>query len=139
MAFYRFIFWCPVTLVMVLSCSLHNFLSLLGIEIRLGLCKRIFYFSFFLPWPPPPFFSMFDVQNDLFWKFNWIFVFFSVTTAFFFFFAMCYTADVYPMDFNSRELWKCPFWTGRGRKSLFLVTLTICPGQPKFSAEIKIT
>lgn len=72
---------------MVLSCSLRDFLSPLGMEIRLGLCKRIFYFFFF---PLPPLFSMFVVQIDLFGNLIWIF-FLLHDQGIFFFTTRCIT------------------------------------------------
>lgn len=54
---------------MVLSCSLRDFLSPLGMEIRLVLCKRIFHFSF----SPLCYFFMFVVHSDLFGNLIWIF------------------------------------------------------------------
>lgn len=82
-------------------------------EIRLGLCKRIFYFSFF----PYSAFFMFIVQNDLFGNLIWIFS--SLTTAFFL--AICCSTDICPMDFSSGEFWRCAhsYW---GKKEKITVS-----------------
>lgn len=117
---------------MVLSCALRDFLSPLGKEIRLGLCKRIFYFRFFFflicffhvlcpEWP--------------FWKSNLDFF------SFFFFFwpaffsAICCNTDVCPMDFSSGGFCKGPFFSDwKRRTSWFPVTSTLWP----WSAEIPL-
>lgn len=106
---------------MVLSCSLRDFLSPLGMEIRLGLCKRIFYFSFF------PLHCFFYVRCPEwpFRKSNLDF-FFSLTTAFFF--AICCNADVCPMDFNSGVFRKGPFFRLEEGENLGL-QLPFGPGQ----------
>lgn len=107
---------------MVLSCSLRDFLSPLGMEIRLGLCKRIFYFSFF----PPLLFFHVRCPEWPFRKSNLDF-FPSLTTAFFSF-AICCNTDICPVDFSGGEFWKGPFFqTGRRRKSRFPVTSTLWP------------
>lgn len=92
---------------MVLSCSLRDFLSPLGMEIRLGLWKRIFYFSFL----PPLLFSHVLCPEWPFRKSNLDFFFSSLTTAFFFFllFAVTQNKDVCPVDFRSGETWKGRF------------------------------
>lgn len=116
---------------MVLSCSLRDFLSPLGMEIRLGLCKRIFYFSFSLLC----FFFMFVVQDDLFGNLIWIF-FFSLTTAFFSLFAVTQNTDVCPMDFSSGEFWKCPFFRlEEGENHGFHLHRPFGPAQQKFNNE----
>lgn len=89
---------------MVLSCSLRDFLFPLGMEIRLGLWKRIFYFSFL-----PLLFSHVLCPEWPFRKSNLDF-FFSLTTAFFVFFSLLFgvtqNKDVCPMDFQRGETWK---------------------------------
>lgn len=100
---------------MVLSCSLHDFLSPLGVEIRLGFWKRIFYSTFFLP--GLFFFLMFSVQNDLFGNLIWIFFPSSFLTAFFFLlFAVTRNKDVCPMDFKRGETWNGYFFQIRMKK-----------------------
>lgn len=119
---------------MVLSCSLRDFLSPLGMEIRLGLCKRIFFFSFF----PPLLFFMFVVQDDLFGNLIWIF--FSLTTAFFFnsLFAVTQNTDICPMDVNRGEFWKCPiFRLEEGKNRGFKLLLPFILFSKNSSFEMK--
>lgn len=118
MAFYRFIFWCPISLVMVLSCSVYGFLSPSGLEIRLRLCKRIFYFSFF------PLLGIFPsclllrttfsvIQFGLFFPWH--------------FFSCCsiwYKTDICPLVFSTRELREMPFFSNWKDKFIVSVTLT---------------
>lgn len=118
---------------MVLSCSLRDFLSPLGMEIRLGLCKRIFYFSFF----PPLLFFHVRCPGWPFRKSNLDF-FFSLTTAFFSLFAVTQNTDVCPMDFSSGEFWKCSFFRLEEEENHgFHLHLPFGPAQQKFNIEMK--
>lgn len=122
---------------MVLSCSLRDFLSPPGMEIRLGLCKRIFYFSFF------PllglFFFFFHVPCPK-WPFRKsnLYFFFSPWQRLFFFFAICCITDICPMDFCSREFWK-GFFFSVGRKKIIVSSYVypFDPDQQNFSFEMK--
>ena len=118
---------------MVLSCSLRDFLSPLGMEIRLGLCKRIFYFSFF---PPLLFFFMFVVQNDLFGNLIWIF-FFSLTTAFFSFAVCCNRTQTFvPWILAVENSGKALFFRLEGGENLgFQLRLSFGHSQQKFNLK----
>lgn len=121
---------------MVLSCSLRDFLSPPGMEIRLGLCKRIFYFSFFPPW-----LSFFFHVRCPKWplrKSN-LYFFFSLTKAFFFLRYLLYHRHLSCGFLQSRILER-PFFFFRlqeGENHGFQLFLPSGPNQQKFNFEMK--
>lgn len=119
---------------MVLSCSLRDFLSPLGMEIRLGLCKRIFYFSFF---PSSAFFFMFVVQNDLFGNLIWIFFFLPDNGIFFsslFAVTQTFVPWILAVEILERSLF---FRLEEGENHGFQLRLPSGPGQQKFNFIMK--
>lgn len=119
---------------MVLSCSLRDFLFPLGMEIRLGLWKRIFYFSFL-----PLLFSHVLCPEWPFRKSNLDFFFFLPDNAVFFFTIWCNTEQrCLSNGFSKRRNLERPFFRLKGGENLgFESPPCFDPVQQKFNFAMK--
>lgn len=121
---------------MVLSCSLRDFLSPPGMEIRLGLCKRIFYFS------PPAFFLFFSFFFHVpcpkwpFRKSN-LYFFFSPWQRLFFSSLFAVSQTFVPWIFAVENSGKAFFSVGRKKIMVSSYVYPFDPDQQNFSFEMK--